>query len=1645
MHCLKVSFFALTLFGAAQSYAAGIQIVNADGAGEGFNDTTAVSAIGGNTATTLGAQRLAVFNRAADILNATFDIAVTVNVNSSFDPLFCDTNSATLGSAGAADYEFINDGSEWTVYADALANQLQGSDVTPAATEINAQFNSGIGNPGCLQSSGWYLGFDDPAGNGNSLLSVVLHEIMHGMGFLSLLNPDGSTGATVNGNYVYDPYSKLLYDATQSARVTTLNQSQRAAATINNGNLVWDGAQTNAQLGGFSAGVNNSRMQMYAPTSYTPGSSVSHFDTAATPNEIMEPQYTEFLDDAGLAKYLLADIGWTLAATANSAPEMGTITAKTLNEDGTLNVTLSATDADGDSLTYSITSATTELDSLTYSITSATTELGASISGTTLTITPQANYNGSGSITVQVSDGALTDSTSFNVTVDAVNDAPVIGTITAKTLNEDATLGVTLSATDIDNGSLTYSITSATTELGASISGTTLTIAPQANFNGAGSITVQVSDGTLSDSTSFNVTVDAVNDAPVIGTITAKTLNEDATLGVTLSATDIDNGSLTYSITSATTELGASISGTTLTIAPQANFNGAGSITVQVSDGTLSDSTSFNVTVDAVNDAPVIGTITAKTLNEDATLGVTLSATDIDNGSLTYSITSATTELGASISGTTLTIAPQANFNGAGSITVQVSDGTLSDSTSFNVTVDAVNDAPVIGTITAKTLNEDATLDVALSATDIDSSSLTYSITFATTELGASISGTTLTIAPQTNYNGSGSIVIQVSDGILTDSTSFNVTVDAVNDAPVISTVTAKTLNEDTTLNVTLSATDADGDSLTYSITSATAELGASISGTTLTIAPQANYNGTGSITVQVSDGVLTDSTSFNVSVGVINDAPVLTAITAKTLNEDSTLNVTVSATDADGDSLTYSITSATAELGASISGTTLTIAPQANYSGAGSITVQVSDGALSDSTSFNVTVDPVNDAPVISAITAKTLNEDSTLNVTVSATDADGDSLTYSITSATAELGASISGATLTIAPQADYNGAGSITVQVSDGMLTDSTSVNVTVDPVNDAPVFTSTDNVNIANDDILTITLTATDIDTAAGSLTFNLVNFDSSKIDGSLNGSTLTLTPVADTSGVTMVEVAVSDGDITTSQSISVNVLSASNQAPVFNPPAALTLLQETSADITLSATDADNNSLTYSILSSSAGVSASISADQLSISADSGFSGTASISLSVSDGLLTDSAILAITVLPKFELQQNETILGNGDTLSAGLNSIGLALSGGDGQLTTSVFFNGSQQDNLLSYDSSTQRYSLAMPTSGAFAGTYTLTVSDGNGFSATYYIERPLRVITNVTPTLALSASQTVTVEGAPAATLLSLSSSSAEVTFSDANGTALNTISAADDAANFNAATAVLTFNAVSSSSQPVITASGSNLPDGELELALQPGRTVLISVSDQSTQAISTAIAAIADSRFELWGLPSSASADNNGNISLQLPQESLQLNISADGYLSAGLNLDSEQTAATATLTALQSPFSLNGIVQASGFDFSTELPQLTLLFDDDSQEVLSLNSISSTSVSYNWLGDLSIKTPLQLQIRHSNIDQIATTINTTFSSQTINVTLVASAPQPVTEVIVVSSGGPSGGGALWYLLLLYPIIATFRNRFTRAGTL
>lgn len=747
---------------------ADVIIVNNDSAGEGFNDLTSVAAVGGNTGTTLGAQRLNVFQRAADILNSTFNITAPVKVASTFDPLTCTSSYGTLGQAGPATVEF--DYATRSITPHALYNQQVGSDADAGSVEITAQFNSSIdNNDNCLFNTNWYYGYDAPSGNDSSLLSVVLHEVLHGMGFLSYLQPDGTSGAGWNtsGGFVegFDPYTYLLKDASTGQMLTDQTSGTRYNVMRSGTDLVWSGSEANGESGNYSSGVNSGQIQMYAPGTYESGSSVSHFDTAMTPNELMEPQYTEFLDTAGLAEQLMIDIGWSYnaASAPNSPPVLSVIGNRTLAEDTSLSVSLSATDSDG--------------DTLTYSLGANSTTLGASISGTTLSINPTSNFNGSGTLVVQVSDGTDTDSETITVTVSAVNDAPVLSAVGDQTVAEESTNSITLSGTDVDGDTLTYQLDSATASLGASLTGNSLSISPVANFTGAGSVTVSVSDGSLTDNETFSVTVSNINDAPVIAAISDQTMTEDASLDVTLSATDVDGDTLTFSVTSAASEVNATISGNTLSFTPDANYSGSSSVTVQVSDGVLTDSDTFSLTVSGTNDAPVLASIGSQSLNEDDTLSFSLSATDSDGDTLTYAITSASSELNASISGSTVTITPDTNYFGSASMTLSVSDGSLTDSETISVSVTNVNDAPVASAISDVDLDWDSSANMTLSASDPDGDSLTFSAVSAdTSAVTASVSGSTLTLTAATTNSATAGITVTVSDGTLTHDTSFTVT-----------------------------------------------------------------------------------------------------------------------------------------------------------------------------------------------------------------------------------------------------------------------------------------------------------------------------------------------------------------------------------------------------------------------------------------------------------------------------------------------------------------------------------------------------------------------------------------------------------------------------------------------------------------------------------------------------------------------------------------------------------------------------------------------------------------------------------------------------------------------------------------------------
>ena len=225
------------------SHAATFVFINLDGAGEGFNDTTPVSPIGGNPGTTRGQQRLNVFKTAGLIWGALLPSNVVIRVEARFDPLTpCDASGGVLGSAGAvtvaSDFAGALQSNTW--YSIALANKLAGTDLASTANDITARFNSDVDNATCLGSSSWYYGYDHNEGLDTDLLAVVLHELGHGLGFQTFTNL--STGAFLNSRP--DVYARNLFDRVAGLRWDQMNNTQRKNSAIRTGELVWNGAIT---------------------------------------------------------------------------------------------------------------------------------------------------------------------------------------------------------------------------------------------------------------------------------------------------------------------------------------------------------------------------------------------------------------------------------------------------------------------------------------------------------------------------------------------------------------------------------------------------------------------------------------------------------------------------------------------------------------------------------------------------------------------------------------------------------------------------------------------------------------------------------------------------------------------------------------------------------------------------------------------------------------------------------------------------------------------------------------------------------------------------------------------------------------------------------------------------------------------------------------------------------------------------------------------------------------------------------------------------------------------------------------------------------------------------------------------------------
>jgi len=225
--------------------AATINIINMDGAGEGFNDPTPAAPVGGNPGTTIGQQRMNCALRAAQIWGAILDSNVPINIQAAFNPLTCTATAAALGSTGPISVQANNPAFEFQGfwYHQALANKEAGVDVDPANNDINSQFNLNLGQTGCLTGSGWYYGFDHNEGGLIDLLAVMLHEFAHGLGFSTTTN--GSSGAYLGPPALPAVWDRFLFDETTGLHWNQMTAGQRMASAINTTHLVWDGQQVN--------------------------------------------------------------------------------------------------------------------------------------------------------------------------------------------------------------------------------------------------------------------------------------------------------------------------------------------------------------------------------------------------------------------------------------------------------------------------------------------------------------------------------------------------------------------------------------------------------------------------------------------------------------------------------------------------------------------------------------------------------------------------------------------------------------------------------------------------------------------------------------------------------------------------------------------------------------------------------------------------------------------------------------------------------------------------------------------------------------------------------------------------------------------------------------------------------------------------------------------------------------------------------------------------------------------------------------------------------------------------------------------------------------------------------------------------------
>jgi guanyl-specific ribonuclease Sa len=887
-------------------------------------------------------------------------------------------------------------------------------------------------------------------------------------------------------------------------------------------------------------------------------------------------------------------------------------------------------------------------------------------SPTSITVTAPAHAVGTVDVIVTTSNGTSATSSADQVTY-FVDQPPTIGTIANQTSNEGDGVSLQINATDPEGDPLTYS--ASPLPPGLSINSSTGLITGTCGNQSAGSYTVTVSvwdQWNAPVTKTFTWTVNDVT-SPVFNTITPPSTNEGAAGTLTVHATDADSDTLTYGASGFPSDASWSINASTGVISfTPTNRDGQGHtsgwpvgvyrITVTATDGhstaasqtfswTVVDNTppvAVNDTRTKVHDSDIIGEYEIIDI-QPYVINTTLLKNDSDpDGDTITAVLASNPSHGTLISfGTdgSFDYRPNTHFYGTDTFTYYDTDGAVNSSIA-TVTLNITDNPPTLTAPANQTNNEGQSASLQLQGADADSDPLTYGASNLPTGLTINtatglISGTISSAAAQ-NFGGVYNVTVWDTDNVAPPTTqNFTWTVHDIT-SPVVTNPGNQSSNEGQGISLQIHATDADNDPLTYTPSNLPAGLSIN-SSTGLISGTLANQSaGSYAVTVTVTDLVNSTNVSFTWTVADVT-SPVVTNPGNRSNLEGDPINLQILTNDADGDPLTYSQSNLPA--GLSLNTSTGLISGTISYSAAETsggiyaVTITATDQhSTAGSASFTWTVTDYNPPPVVTNPGAQSSNEGQPVSLQIVATDANGDTLTYSPSNL--PLGLSLNSATGLISGTPSNQSAGTYqtVISVSDGTSTTQAAFQWTVADITSPTVLNPGNQSNREGDPVsLAVSASDSDGDTltySASHLPTGLsINSSTGLISGSISYSAVEING----GGSFTVTVSASDHVSTAGSQTFTWTVAEYDPPPSITNPGDLSNSEGQPVSLQIQASVPDGDTLTYSAAHLPTGLSIDTSTGLVSGTLTNQSAGTYATTVSVSDGTNTTTAAFNWTV------------------------------------------------------------------------------------------------------------------------------------------------------------------------------------------------------------------------------------------------------------------------------------------------------------------------------------------------------------------------------------------------------------------------------